>query len=113
MMAKLHGLVAATHTPFDAEGELNLAVVEKQAAHLLRVGVGAVFIGGTTGESHSLTVDERLALAKRWGEVVKGLQLRLVVHVGSNCIVDGRTLASQAQSLGVAAIAALAPSYFK
>ena len=113
MNAKLTGLVAATHTPFHPDGGLNLAAVEKQAEHLVRSGVNGVFIGGTTGESHSLTADERLALAKRWSEVVKGSKLRLVVHVGSNCLADGRTLASQAQELGATAIAALAPSYFK
>lgn len=52
MTAKLHGLVAATHTPFDAEGRLNLSVVERQAAHLHRSNVKTVFIGGTTGKNN-------------------------------------------------------------
>lgn len=113
MTSKLHGLVAATHTPFLADGQLNLPAVERQAEHLLRTGVNAVFVGGSTGESHSLTVAERLALAQRWSDVVRGSALRLVVHVGSNCIADARALAAQAQALGATAIAALAPSYFK
>ncbi len=113
MTLRLHGLVAATHTPFAADGELNLAVVEKQAAHLLHQGVNTVFVGGSTGESHSLTVAERLALAQRWSEVARGSALRLVVHVGSNCLADARALAAQAQSRGAAAVSALAPSYFK
>ncbi|WP_435018126.1 dihydrodipicolinate synthase family protein [Tundrisphaera sp. TA3] len=113
MTAKLHGLVAATHTPFDAEGRLALDVVEKQAEHLARAGASAVFIGGSTGESHSLTVAERLALAERWVAVAKGSPLRVVVHVGSNCLEDSKTLAEQAQRLGAAAISALSPSYFK
>jgi N-acetylneuraminate lyase len=110
---KLSGLVAATHTPFDSVGELNASAIEKQAEHLLRNGVRTAFIGGSTGESHSLTVDERLLLAQQWGEVVKGTDLRFVVHVGSNCLADARRLATQAQTLGAVAIAALAPSYFK
>jgi N-acetylneuraminate lyase len=110
---RLHGLVAATHTPFHADGSLNLAIVEQQAALMLRWEVGAVFIGGTTGESSSLTVDERRALAQRWMEVARGTKLRVVVHVGANCLADARVLATQAQQLGAAAIAALAPSYFK
>jgi N-acetylneuraminate lyase len=113
MSSKLTGLVAATHTPFRADGELNLAIVEKQAEHLLRIGVSSVFIGGTTGECHSLTVEERLALAQRWSEIARGSKMRVVVHVGSNCLADSRSLATQAQSLGVFAIAAFAPSYFK
>ena len=31
----LSGLIAATHTPFHANGTLNLAAVEQQAAHML------------------------------------------------------------------------------
>jgi N-acetylneuraminate lyase len=110
---KLQGLVAATHTPFHADGGLNLAVVERQAEHLLRDGVRKVFIGGTTGESHSLSLEERLALAERWIEVARGTTLTVVVHVGSNCLADARRLAKQAQSLGAAAISAMSPSYFK
>ncbi len=113
MTIKLSGLVAATHTPFDSDGQLHLRVVGTQAEHLLRNGVRTAFVGGSTGESHSLTVEERLLLAQRWGEVVRGSELRLVVHVGSNCLADARRMAAQAQTLGAAAIAALAPSYFK
>ncbi|MEY2751431.1 MAG: hypothetical protein RLZZ550_1402, partial [Verrucomicrobiota bacterium] len=46
---KFHGLCPATHTPFHADGSLNLAVVERQAAHLLARKIDRVFIGGTTG----------------------------------------------------------------
>jgi N-acetylneuraminate lyase len=109
----LHGLVAATHTPFHADGSLNLSVVEQQAAHMLKHRVGTVFVGGSTGESASLSLDERLALAQRWSEVTKGTALRVVVHVGANALTDARTLAAQAEKLGAVAISALAPSYFK
>ena len=110
---RLHGLVAATHTPFRLDGSLNLTIVEKQAAHLLANKVAAAFIGGTTGESHSLSVDERRELAQRWMEVTRGTALKVVVHVGSNCLGDAARLARHAQELGASAISALAPSYFK
>lgn len=109
----LHGLVVASHTPFHPDGSLNLGAVEQQAAHYLRTGVGTVFLGGTTGENSSLTLDERRALAQRWSEVAKGTPLKLVVHVGTNCIADARELAAQAETLGAVAISALAPCYFK
>jgi N-acetylneuraminate lyase len=109
----LTGLVAATHTPFHPDGSLNLAIVERQAEHLRNDGVRKIFIGGSTGESSSLTLAERLALAQRWHEVIQGTELKLVVHVGSNCLADSQTLAQQAQALGAIAISALAPSYFK
>lgn len=110
---RLQGLVAATHTPFHADGSLNLAIVEKQAAHLLSTGVSHAFIGGTTGESSSLTLEERRALAARWLEVTRGSALKVIVHVGANCLADSCSLAAQAQELGAVAVSALAPSYFK
>ncbi|MBP7951061.1 MAG: dihydrodipicolinate synthase family protein [Verrucomicrobiales bacterium] len=110
---KLSRLVAAAHAPFHRDGSLNLAVVEKQAAHLIENRVMTAFICGSTGESHSLTSAERAALAARWMEVSKGTGLQVVVHVGSNCLEDARQLAAQAEELGAAAISALAPSYFK
>lgn len=111
--SRIHGLVAATHTPFHADGSLNLAIVEKQAEHLTRNGVAVAFIGGTTGESSSLTVEERKALTTRWLEVCKDRALKVIVHTGANCLPDACALATQAQELGAYGISALAPSYFK
>ena len=87
---RLTGLVTAVHTPFDEAGELRLAVIEKQAEHLLKNGVRTVFIGGSTGESHSLALTERQELAERWSAVARATSLKVVVHVGSNCLADAR-----------------------
>lgn len=107
------GLVPAVLTPFTASGELNLPAVEKQAELLVRDGVAAVFVCGTTGEFSSLTYGERTALAERWAEVLKGTPVRLIVHAASNCLTDSRNLVSHAESIGAAAVAMLSPSYFK
>ncbi len=111
---KLTGLIAAPHTPFTASGELNLAAVERQAEILDLEGVSGVFVGGTTGECHSLSVDERLRLAERWSEVLAGSRLKLIVHVGCQNLPDSRELAKQAGNLdNVVATGAMAPSFFK
>lgn len=110
---RLLGLTPATHTPFHADGSLNLDAIEPLAAHLLKWNIPTVFIGGSTGESHSLTLQERLSLTERWISVAKGTSLRVVVHVGGNCLADCAALARHAQAQGAAAISALAPSYFK
>ncbi len=109
----LRGLVAATHTPFDSEGELNIDAIEVQAEHLSRNKIPFAFIGGTTGECHSLAFQERLELAERWLRVTRGSDVRVVVHVGSNSVIDSEELALLAQMNGAAAIAAFSPSYFK
>jgi len=110
---KFHGLCPATHTPFHGDGRLNLDVVERQAAHLLARKIDRVFIGGTTGESASLTVAERLALGDRWAAVARATGIKVVVHVGAQCLADAAELAAQAQRNQASAVSMIAPSYFK
>jgi N-acetylneuraminate lyase len=88
-------------------------MIEKQAAHLLASGVTFAFITGTTGEASSLTFGERRALTAHWMEVARDSELKVIVHVGSNCLDDARALAAQAQELGACAVSAHAPCYFK
>ena len=101
------------HTPFRPDWTLNLAAIETQAEHLLRNNIDTVFIAGSTGECHSLTVQERHQLTQRWVEVARNTPLKVVVHVGSNSLFDAQQLAAHADGLEVTAISALAPSYFK
>jgi N-acetylneuraminate lyase len=110
---KLTGLIAATHTPMNPDGSLRLETVAAQAQHLIAHGITAAFICGSTGESHSLSVAERQALARRWTEVIRGTPLQLIVHVGHNALPEAQRLAEDAQQQGAQAIAALAPNYFK
>ena len=112
-MDRLTGLIAATHTPMRTDGSIDLERVADQARHLVRTGVRGAFVGGTTGESLSLTVDEREALAARWAHVARGTPLAVIVHVGHNALADSRRLAAHAQELGVVAIAAMAPCFFR
>ncbi|MCH7227702.1 dihydrodipicolinate synthase family protein [Haloferula sp. A504] len=113
MNIPLHGLVAATHTPFHPDGSLAPEVVPLQAAHLSKNGIRTVFITGSTGESHSLTRDERLAVFRAWAEAAPAHDLTVVAHAGSNCLEDAKVFAAAAADLGLDAVAALAPSYYK
>jgi N-acetylneuraminate lyase len=109
----LHELVAATHTPFTSTGALAVDVVPVQASFLSANGIRTVFITGTTGESHSLTREERLSMYRAWAAAGPAHGLEVIAHVGSNSIDDAKALACSAGELGFRAIAALAPSYFK
>ena len=113
MKPKLHGLVAATHTPFHPDGSLAPEVVPLQAEHLVNNGVEIVFITGSTGEAHSLTRDERFAMYRAWAEAGPAHNLRVVAHVGSNCLHDAKAFTAAAADCGFEAVAGLAPSYFK
>jgi N-acetylneuraminate lyase len=106
-------LIAAPHTPFDASGGLTLSVVSRQAELLARNGVSGAFIGGSTGEYASLTIDDRRRLAEAWTAVATDAGLKVIVHVGHNSQREAAELARHAGTLPVQAVAALAPSYFR
>ncbi len=110
---KFSGLCTATHTPFQADGSLNLEGVEHQAAFLRSHGITSVFIGGTTGESSSLTAGERAALNDRWAVVGPAAGIDVIVHVGANCLTEAAQLAAHAEKNQAKAISMISPSYFK
>ena len=112
MPGVLTGLIPACHTPFDRDGELNLAVVDQQAALFLETGMRGVFVAGTTGEFASLTVDERKALCDRW----VGLPARRCGSPCTSATTAWPMRSSWRRTLGkpgVAAVALAPPSYFK
>jgi N-acetylneuraminate lyase len=107
------GLIVAPHTPLRADYGLDLDTIERQAAHFLASGLIGVFIGGSTGEGLSLTLAERVAVAQRWAEVARGTALKVIVHVGANCLAEAKSLAAHAQSVGAQGISAMAPCYYR
>ena len=108
----LHGLIAAPFTPFRPDGELALDVIPRQAALLAHNGVSGAFVCGTTGEGHSLTVDERQQVVEAWRKSTPS-SVKLVVHVGHLSLGESCKLAQHAAANGADAIATIAPSFFK
>lgn len=111
-MQRFRGLMAAVFTPFHGDGSLNLDMVSEQATALVEAGVSGVFVGGTTGECHSLTTHERNQLVKRWVEVA-GKKLTVIAHVGHNSLPEACEMATVAERAGVAGLGAMAPFFFK
>ena len=109
----LQEFVAAVFTPLHLDGSIAPEVVPAQAAFLAANGITTVFITGTTGECHSLTCDERLALYDAWAPAGRTHRLSVIAHVGGNSLEDAKALAHRAETLGFSATSALAPSYFK
>jgi len=109
---RIDGLIAAPPTPMNAEGGVDLARVPQLARFLARNGVVGAFVAGTTGESLSLTMAERMALAEAWRREARD-GFKIILHVGHNSIEDCKTLAQHARDLGVWAVAAMPPVFFR
>lgn len=112
MHARYRGLVAAPFTPFHPDGSVNLGAIPAYARLLRDNGVSAAFVCGTTGEGLSLTQAERMQVAEGWMKQADS-RLRVIVHVGHNCLSDAQELTRHAAKIGAAAVAAFAPSFFK
>lgn len=111
-MQKLTGLIAAPHTPFDKNGEVNLPVIDQIATLLIGQGVTGVYICGTTGEGLNCSVAERKAVAERWVLAAQG-NLSITVHTGALSIVDTLELTKHAETLDVFGTSIIAPCFFK
>lgn len=112
MHEHIEGLIAAPFTPMDANAGVVLDVVERQADFLSRNGVAGGFICGTTGESLSLTVAERIDLAERWTATAPG-GFKVIIHVGHNSLEACKTMAAHARKIGAWGIGAMPPVFFK
>ncbi|MCL5098023.1 MAG: dihydrodipicolinate synthase family protein [Candidatus Omnitrophica bacterium] len=106
------GLIAAPFTALHPDGRVNLDPIERQMTCLKANGVAGAFVCGTTGESLSLTNEERCRVAERW-QAVADKDFRVIVQVGHPCLADCQFLAAHAQKIGAAAIGCLAPNFFK
>lgn len=112
MQFPLTGLIAAGYTPFDADRRLNVGAVPAMADYFREAGVNGVFVAGTTGESLSLSLAERIELTSAWCDAAPP-QIPVIVHVGSNSQPEAVELASQAARAGAQGVAVMAPSFFK
>ncbi|MEG0024150.1 MAG: dihydrodipicolinate synthase family protein [Akkermansia sp.] len=110
---KLHGLVAAVHTPFHADGSLNPSIVDAQAKHLAAQDIKLAFITGSTGESSSMQLEERKEIYAAWKEAGSKYGVGVIAHTGGNSVQDAHELAGVAQEMGFLATSSLSPSYFK
>lgn len=110
--AILQGIVSAMVTPFDADGQLHLPALKPLVEFMTSKGVQGLFVGGSTGEAFSLTVDERKALSQA---VMKeaGDKLPVVVHVGAMDHRDVGELSRHAKSIGATAVSSVLPFYYQ
>lgn len=109
---RLSGMIAATFTPFDEYGEVNLQAIDAYADWIASSPVRGVFVCGTTGEYASLTLTERKEILEKWVDAADG-RFIVIAHVGSNCCKDSVELARHASQKAVYGIASIAPSFFK
>lgn len=111
-MPRFTGLIAASFTPFHADGGLALDKIPRLVDHLADQGIQGIYALGSTGEGPSLTFDERCSAAEAFLAAAKE-RLPVIVQVGHDSLRQAQQLAAHAQAHGAAAVSATAPVYFK
>jgi N-acetylneuraminate lyase len=75
-------------------------------------GVAGLYVCGSTGEGPSLATRERKAVLDAYLDAARG-RVPVVAQVGHDSLVEAADLARHAAASGVAAVSAVAPTYFK
>lgn len=76
-------LMTAIVTPFDDDGQINFASLERLTNYLIDHGSNGFVIGGTTGETPELTHDEKIELYQHFATIVNG-RVPVIAGTGSN-----------------------------
>jgi N-acetylneuraminate lyase len=111
-MKQFQGIYPALVTPFNSEGKINENALCKLVEWNLQKGVSGFYVGGSTGESFLLSMEER----KRLLEIVIGTvggRVDIIANIGAFSTEQGIELARHADRLGVSAISSVPPFYFK
>lgn len=105
-------VLTAMVTPFDNNLKLNLPMVRKLARYLVDNGADGLVVSGTTGESPTLTKEEKLELFKTVVDEVGG-QAVVVAGTGSYNTAASIELTQAAEKQGVDAVMLVCPYYNK
>ncbi len=99
-------------TPFDNKGNIDFAKTTQLVNYLIENGTDTLVVSGTTGESPTLTTEEKVALFKHVVETADK-RVPVVAGTGGNNTHASIELTKKAEEAGVDAIMLVAPYYNK
>ncbi len=111
-LEKYEGVIPAFYACYDEAGEVSPERVRALTQYFIDKGVKGVYVNGSSGECIYLSVADRKLILENVMQVAKG-KLTVIAHVACNNTKDSVELAKHAESLGVDAIAAIPPIYFR
>ena len=111
-ITKYQGLIPALYACYDDNGAVSPERVEAFTEHLIQKGVKGLYVGGSSGECIYQSVADRKLVLEHVMKVAKG-RITIIAHVACNNTADSMELGAHAESLGVDAIAAIPPIYFR
>ena len=101
-------ILTALITPFAQDGSVNLDVAQQLARRLVEEGNEGLVVCGTTGESPTLSDDEKLSM---FAAVVEAVDVPVIAGTVGNNTAHSIELSLRAKALGVHGILSLCPYY--
>ena len=111
-MAELGRLITAMATPFDEAGQVDYAQAKRLANALLDSGSDGLVVSGTTGESPTLSTDEKLRLFSEVKEAI-GERGAVIAGTGNYNTAESVELSQEAEAAGADALLLVVPYYNK
>lgn len=111
-MARLGKVLTAMVTPFDEKLQVNYQAAQELANKLIESGSDGLVVAGTTGESPTLTKQEKVELFKAVVEAV-GSKGTVIAGTGSYSTQESIELTKEAERAGVDGVMLVAPYYNK
>jgi 4-hydroxy-tetrahydrodipicolinate synthase len=108
----LGGVLTAIVTPFREDGSIDFDAFQRLARHLVEHGSDGVVVAGTTGESPTLSDEERCDLFRAAIEAV-GDEHTVVAGTGTYSTAHSIHLTERAHELGADAFLVVTPYYNK
>lgn len=107
------GIATALYTPFKNEGKtVDYAAFERLIERQLHFGINALVALGTTGESPTVSAEERKEIISFVVKRVNG-RVPVIIGAGSNCTATAAKFAREAEKLGASAVLSVTPYYNK
>lgn len=105
------GVCTALVTPF-FEDKVNYPLVEQLLRYQMDAGIKAITLAGTTGESPTLTDEEKTELFRR-GKAFTGNRCKIIAGTGSNSTKHSVELSIAAEESGADGLLVVSPYYNK
>lgn len=106
------GMGVALVTPFDNNKEIDYPALERVVNHIVDNGADFLVVLGTTGETPTLSTDEKIAVAKYVKDKAHG-RIPLVLGLGGNNTAEVISQLKEWDLSGYSAILSVVPSYNK
>jgi len=107
------GIWTALATPFLPDQSIDWLAWDQLLDHQIQSGVHGVIPCGTTGESPTLSTDEKKALIARALQKTKGTFTRVIAGTGSNHTQESIQLSQWASQVGAHGVLLVTPYYNK